>query len=93
MKEYESSSSIRAAADEYKKFCFFHGIIDDSIPEYQPAIEQFKKNYLYADSGLYTKEERVKTFMFERDYELEDVLLKSVKLGVEYYKTITLNMI
>lgn len=80
-------------ADEYKKFCFFHGIIDDSLPEYQPAIKQFENNYLYEKSGLYTKEERVKTFMFERDYELEDVLLKSIKLGVEYYQTITLNMI
>lgn len=79
--------------DEYRKFCWQHGIIDDSLPEYQEAIEQFKRNYLYEDSGLYTKEERVKTFMFERDYELEEVLLTSVKLGVEYYKTITLNMI
>lgn len=80
-------------ADEYKKFCFQHGIIDDSLPEYQEAIEQFNRNYLYEDSELYTKQERVKTFMFERDYELEEVLLTAVKLGVEYYKTITLNMI
>jgi hypothetical protein len=80
-------------ADEYKRFCFQHGIIDDTLPEYQEAIEQFKRNYLYEDSDLYTKEERVKTFSFVRDYELEEVLLTSVKLGVEYYKTITLNMI
>ncbi len=80
-------------ADEYKKFCFQHGIIDDTLPEYQEAIEQFKKNYLYEHSGLYTQEERVKTFAFERDYDLEAVLLKSIELAVEYYNTITLNMI
>lgn len=80
-------------ADEYKKFCFQHNIIDDTMPEYKEAIAQFKRNYLYEDSGLYTQEERVKTFAFERDFDLEQVLLTSVKLAVEYYKTITLNMI
>ena len=80
-------------ADEYRKFCFQHGIIDDTLPEYQEAIDQFKRNYLYEETGLYSKEERVKTFAFERDFELEEVLLTSVKLAVEYYQTITLNMI
>jgi hypothetical protein len=78
--------------DEYKRYCFQHGIIDDSLEVYQDAIAQFNMNYLYEDSGNYSKEERVKTFMFERDYDLEAVLLESVKLGVEYYKTISLNM-
>lgn len=80
-------------AEEYKKFCFQHNIIDDSLEEYKEAIEQFNRNYLYEGSGSYNKKERVKTFSFERDYELEAVLLKSVELAVEYYKTITLNMI
>lgn len=80
-------------ADEYKKFCWQHGIIDDTIPEYQELIAQFNRNYLYENSGLYTKKERVKTFSLVRDFELEEILLLSVKLGVEYYKTITLNMI
>jgi hypothetical protein len=79
--------------EEYKKFCFQHNIIDDALPKYQPLIEQFDRNFLYENSGLYTKEERVKTFSFERDAELEEVLLKSIELAVEYYKTITLNMI
>lgn len=79
--------------EEYKKYCFQHNIIDDSLPKYQPLIEQFNRNFLYEDSGLYTKEERVKTFTFERDFELEAILLESVKLAVKYYQTITLNMI
>lgn len=80
-------------AEEYKKYCFQHNIIDDSLPEYKELIEQFNRNFLYEKSGLYTQEERVKTFVFERDFELEAILLKSVELAVEYYKTITLNMI
>jgi len=73
-----------------------NGIIDDTLPEYQKAINEFDKqfdaNCLYVDSGLYTKKERVKTFSISRDYELEENLLLGVKLGVEFYKTITLNM-
>lgn len=80
-------------ADEYKKFCFLHGIIDDSNPDYAPLIEQFERNFLYENSGLYNQEERVKTFAFVRDLEKEKTLLKSIELGLEYYKTITLNMI
>lgn len=80
-------------ADEYKKFCFDKGIIDDSLEEYQPLIEQFNRNFLYENSGRYTKEERVKTFAFYRDEELEKVLLKSIELALDYYQTITLNMI
>jgi len=79
--------------EEFKKFCFANNIIDDSLPKYKPLIDQFNRNFLYEDSGLYTKEERVKTFMFARDYELESVMLKAIELGVEYYQTITLNMI
>ena len=79
--------------DEFKRFCFRHGIIDDSLEEYKELIEQFNRNYLYENTGLYTKEERVKTFTIERDYELEETLKLSVKLAVEYYQTITLNMI
>ena len=79
--------------DEFKKYCWQHGIIDETLPQYKEVVEQFFANYLYEDSDLYSKEERVKTFMFERDYDLEAVLLESIKLGVEYYKTITLNMI
>jgi hypothetical protein len=79
--------------DEFKKFCWNHNVLDPEFPEYKEVIEQFKRNYLYEHSGLYTREERVKTFNVVRDYDLEEVLLLSVELAVEYYKTITLNMI
>lgn len=69
------------------------GSVSEDYPEEQKLVEQFYRNFLYEHSGRYTKEERVKTFAFERDEHLEKVLLKSIELGVEYYKTITLNMI
>jgi hypothetical protein len=80
----------------YFKFKKEHGIIDDTLEEYQEAIinfeKQFDANSLYENSGRYTKEERIKTFMIERDPDLEETLLLSIKLGIEYYKTIKLNM-
>lgn len=79
--------------DELKKFCWQNNIIDETLEIYQPLINQFDANFLYEHSGNYTQEERVKTFSFERDAELEKVLLKSIELGIEYYQTITLNMI
>lgn len=80
-------------ADEYRRFCWNHNIIDDTLPEYKDLRDQFNRNYLYANSGLYTEEERVKSFTITRDYDLEEILLEAVQLGVEYYKTIELNMI
>lgn len=69
------------------------GEISDQFPKEKELVEQFFRNFLYEHSGLYTKEERVKTFAFQRDEYLEEILLKSIELGLEYYKTITLNMI
>lgn len=80
-------------AEEFRKFCWLNNIIDDQLEEYKPLIDQFNANFLYEDSGNYTKEERVKTFAFQRDEKLEEILLKSIDLAVEYYQTITLNMI
>lgn len=79
--------------DELKKFCWTNNIVDETLEEYQPLIKQFDANFLYEHSGNYTQEERVKTFAIQRDKDLEAILLKSIELGVEYYKTITLNMI
>ena len=78
--------------EELFKFTRFNGIIDETLPEYEKMIKQFEANHFYEKSGKYSQQERVKTFMFERDYELEAKMLLAIKLGVEYYKTITLNM-
>jgi len=40
----------------------------------------------------YTKEERVKTFEFERDEEVIDNIKMAMELAMEYYEGITLNM-
>lgn len=79
-------------AEEYKKFCFANNIVDDALPQYQEQIAQFKRNFIYSDSELYTKKERVKTFDIVRDKEKEAILLKSIELALVYYQEITLNM-
>lgn len=79
--------------DELKKFCWANNIMDETLPEYKDMIDQFHANFLYEKSGRYNQKERVKTFMFERDLKLEKVMLKAIKLAVEYYQTITLNMV
>lgn len=83
--------------DELKKFCWNKNIFMDDNGNYSeediPLIEQFELNYLYEHSGLYTKEERVKTFEIERCEKKEKILLESLKLAIEFYPSIKLNQI
>ena len=83
--------------DELRKFCWNKNIFLDDNGNYkeddQPLIDQFNRNFLYEKYVCYNREERVKTFQFERDPKKEAILLKSVDLALEYYQTITLNMI
>ena len=79
--------------DELRRFCYNKGIIDETLPEYKEVINQFRKNYFYSKTGLYTEEERVKTFTIVRDSEKEQDMLNAIELAKEYYLSITLNMI
>lgn len=57
----------------------------------QPIYDQIDRNLIYSTSDKFTKEERVKTFIFIRDKEKEVEMKEAAKLAREYYKTITLN--
>jgi len=57
----------------------------------QPIYEQIERNLIYSTNPAYTKEERVKTFVFIRDREKMKEIKEMVKLAREYYKTLTLN--
>lgn len=57
-----------------------------------PIYEQIEKNMCFSD-GNYTKEERVKTFIIQRDKEKEKLLLEKIPLAIDYYKSIKLNQI
>lgn len=78
--------------DEFRAFCWNNSILDPDREEYKPLIDQFYANMLYENSGKYSREERVKTFEVERCQEKEEIMLTSIKLGLEYFQTITLNM-
>jgi hypothetical protein len=57
----------------------------------QPIEDQIDRNLIYSTSDKFTKEERVKTFIFNRDKSKMAEMKEAVKLAREYYKTITLN--
>jgi len=57
----------------------------------EPIYDQIDRNMVYSNNPLFTKEERVKTFVFYRDREKMKLMAERVKIAREYYKTITLN--
>lgn len=61
--------------------------------EIKRKVEQFFSNYLPEQTGLFTDEERVKTFSLQRDYKQEEKMIIGVELAKEYWDCITVNMI
>jgi hypothetical protein len=57
----------------------------------EPIYDQIDRNMVYSNNPAFTKEERVKTFVFIRDREKMKLMAERVKMAREYYKTITLN--
>lgn len=57
----------------------------------EPIYDQIDRNMVYSNNPLFTKEERVKTFVFFRDREKMKLMAERVKMAREYYQTITLN--
>lgn len=57
----------------------------------QPVFDQIERNLIYSSGNRFTKEERVKTFVFYRDNEKMKLMAERVKLARQYYDTITLN--
>lgn len=57
----------------------------------EPIYDQIERNMVYSNNPNFTKEERVKTFVFYRDREKMKLMAERVKMAREYYKTITLN--
>jgi hypothetical protein len=57
----------------------------------EPIYAQIERNLVYSVGDRFTKEERVKTFIFQRDKEKMKLMSEKVKMARDYYKTITLN--
>lgn len=69
-----------------------YNIIDDEEEEVaKPLFEQLKRNLIFSDNPAYTQEERVKTFIIQRDKDKEAALLAKIPQAVEYYNSLTLN--
>lgn len=56
-----------------------------------PIYAQIEKNMVYSNNPNFTKEERVKTFVYYRDKEKMKLMAERVRMAREYYNTITLN--
>jgi hypothetical protein len=56
-----------------------------------PMFEQIERNLVYSNSKLYTEEERIKIFKYQRDGEKFKLLLDRIPSALEYYQTIKLN--
>lgn len=57
----------------------------------QPLYDQIDRNMVYSNNPLFTKEERVKTFIFYRSKEKKALMVERVKMARDYYQTLTLN--
>lgn len=57
----------------------------------QPIYAQIERNMVYSNNPNFTKEERVKTFIYYRDKEKMKLMAERVKMARDYYKTISLN--
>jgi len=78
------------------KHKYFSGDMTDEELDFlekamEPIYDQIDRNMVYSNNPLFTKEERVKTFVFYRDREKMKLMAERVKMAREYYKTITLN--
>ena len=78
--------------DEWKKYCWQNGILDDSLPEAEDKRAEMEAMYYYENNPRYRPEERIKVYAIERDAEQEETLIESLKMANEYYESLSLNM-
>ena len=57
----------------------------------QPLFDQLERNLIYSNSKLYTEEERIKIFKFERDGEKIKLIHDRIPHALDYYQTLSLN--
>jgi len=79
--------------NELYRFKLNNGIIDDTLPEYQEQLENFRKTLIFSDNKKIRIKERVKTIVIERDKELFKTLQKRLQAVKKYYKSIKLNQL
>ena len=78
--------------DEWRRYCWNNGIVDDSNLDAQEQRYELQMMYYYTLNEMYTDEERIKVYNVDRDDDLEDHLKESLKLAMDYYESLTLNI-
>lgn len=73
----------------YEKEKYFlksaYNILDEDVEEVRPLFDQLDRNLIYSNNPKWSKEERVRTFKFERSPERFEYLMEKVPLAREYY--------
>jgi len=81
---------------DLEKWKYFSGDMSDAEldlleKQMEKIYAQIDKNLIYSNNDKITKEECIKTFVFYRDKDKYQKLVAKAKLGIEYYKTLSLN--
>ena len=79
--------------NELYKFKLNNGIIDDSNPEYEEKLDNFRRTIMFSDNPNLTVEERVKTIKITRDKKLFKEFNNRVPACHDYYNSIKFNQI
>jgi hypothetical protein len=92
----DTPSNLVQREKDIEKYKYFSGDMTDEELDMleksiQPIYDQIERNLVYSNNPLIKKEECIKTFIFYRDKEKYNKLISKAKLGLEYYKTLTLN--
>jgi len=64
------------------------GLLEERM---KPLFDQIERNLVYSNSKLYTEEERVKIFKFERCDNRIKLMDERIEHALDYYQTIKLN--
>ena len=78
--------------DEWRRFCWNNGIVDDSSLDAQEQRYELQMMYYYTLNQMYSEEERIKVYQVERDQKNEDLLKESLVMAMDYYESLTLNI-
>lgn len=78
---------------ELYKFKLTNNIIDEDTPDNIEKVGEFQRSLQYSMNPMYTKEERVKTFVVQRDESYMEELYTRISYAIDYYKTLSLNNI
>ena len=78
--------------DEWRRYCWNGGIVDDSTPEAMAEYDRLSKMLNPSINPTVSFKERFRVYDIERSEDLEQELIYGLKIAMEYYEGISLTM-